>query len=67
MKKLNTNLIIFFLLVAEFSFAQVKDTSIINGIVHEATYNSQLENLAHELMDKIGPRLVGSPKMQQAH
>ena len=67
MKKLNTNLIILFLLVAEFSFAQVKDTSIINGIVHEATYNSQLENLAHELMDKIGPRLVGSPKMQQAH
>ena len=67
MKKINTNLIILFLLVAEFSFAQVKDTSIINGIVHEATYNSQLENLAHELMDKIGPRLVGSPKMQQAH
>lgn len=28
---------------------------------------SQLENPAHELMDKIGPRLVGSPKMQQAH
>lgn len=67
MKKLNTHLIILFLLVAEFSFAQVKDTSIINGIVHEATYHSQLENLAHELMDKIGPRLVGSPKMQQAH
>jgi carboxypeptidase Q len=47
-------------------FAQTKD-SVIENIVKEANENSQLEKLAHELMDQIGPRLVGSPKMQQAH
>ncbi|MFT3751054.1 MAG: M20/M25/M40 family metallo-hydrolase [Agriterribacter sp.] len=43
------------------------DSVIINAIQKEGTENSQLEKLAHELLDKIGPRLVGSPKMQQAH
>ncbi|MBS1488945.1 MAG: M20/M25/M40 family metallo-hydrolase [Bacteroidetes bacterium] len=37
------------------------------AIIKEATENSQLEKLGHELFDGIGPRLVGSPKMQQAH
>jgi carboxypeptidase Q len=40
---------------------------VIEAIIKEATENSQLEKLGHELMDGIGPRLVGSPKMQQAH
>jgi carboxypeptidase Q len=40
---------------------------IVEAIIKEATANSQLPKLAHELMDGIGPRLVGSPKMQQAH
>lgn len=40
---------------------------IVDAIVKEATENSQLEKLGHELMDGIGPRLVGSPKMQKAH
>lgn len=39
---------------------------IVEAIVKEATENSQLEKLAHELMDGIGPRLVGTPEMQQA-
>lgn len=43
------------------------DSIIISAIQKEATENSQLERLAHELLDKIGPRLVGSPQMQQAH
>lgn len=60
----------FLLLV--FSFVYVcsnaqNDSIIINAIQKEATENSQLEKLAHELLDKIGPRLVGSPQMQQAH
>ena len=46
--------------------AQTKDP-VIEGIVKEATENSQLEKLAHELMDVIGPRLVGSPQMLQAN
>ncbi len=65
-----------FLVVAAFSlslglgFAQTKDTPkdpVIAGIIKEANDNSQLEKLATELMDGIGPRLVGSPQMKQAH
>lgn len=48
-------------------FSQPKDSAIIAGIVKEATGNSQLERLAYELLDSIGPRLVGSPQMKQAH
>ena len=40
---------------------------IVEQIVIEATENSQLENLAHHLLDVIGPRLVGTPQMQHAH
>lgn len=67
MTKFKTGIIVFLLFTVTFSFAQKKDSAIISSIVQEATSNSQLETLAHELMDKIGPRLVGSPKMQQAH
>lgn len=47
--------------------AQAPKDPIVDAIIKEATQNSQLQNLGHELMDGIGPRLVGSPKMQQAH
>jgi hypothetical protein len=40
---------------------------VINDIIKEARENSQLKVIGHELMDGIGPRLVGSPQMQQAH
>ena len=40
---------------------------VIAQIEQEATTNSQLEILGHELMDVIGPRLVGSPQMEKAH
>ena len=46
---------------------EAKKDEIIEAIIKEATGNSQLEILGHELMDGIGPRLVGSPKMKQAH
>lgn len=46
---------------------QQKTDPVIQKMIDEATYNSQLKIIAHELMDKIGPRLVGTPKMQQAH
>src|SRR5690606_18083168 len=39
----------------------------VNAVVQEVDKNSQLESLAHELLDVIGPRLVGSPQMEQAH
>lgn len=42
-------------------------TAVINAIVEEAYQHSQLEPLAHQLLDVVGPRLVGTPQMQQAH
>ena len=47
-------------------FSQEKNT-IVEGIVKEVYGNSQLEILGHEFIDDIGPRLVGTPQMQQAH
>ncbi len=46
--------------------AQAKNP-VIDAIIGEATTNSQLQNLAYELVDVIGPRLVGSPQMKQAN
>ncbi|MBT8292485.1 MAG: M20/M25/M40 family metallo-hydrolase [Eudoraea sp.] len=40
---------------------------LVDKITKEAIENSQLEQLAHELMDVIGPRLVGTPQMAKAH
>jgi hypothetical protein len=39
---------------------------VVDAIVKEGNDNSQLEKLATELMDGIGPRLVGTPEMKQA-
>lgn len=46
--------------------AQEKN-AVIENMIEEANENSQLEILAHQLMDVIGPRLVGTPQMKQAH
>jgi carboxypeptidase Q len=43
-----------------------KDDNVLMQIWDEANNNSQLENLAHELLDEIGPRLVGTPQMDKA-
>lgn len=40
--------------------------SIVEAIIREESNNSQLQLLAHELLDSIGPRLVGTPQMEQA-
>ncbi|MFN4313319.1 MAG: M20/M25/M40 family metallo-hydrolase [Chitinophagaceae bacterium] len=67
MRKAGIWLIAAFILTGSVAHSQKKDSEIVNAIVKEANDNSQLQQLAHELMDGIGPRLVGSPKMQQAH
>ncbi len=54
------------LFTASITIAQTKDP-VVESIVKEATENSQLEKLAHELVDMIGPRLVGTPQMKQSH
>ncbi len=60
-------LVVAFLVIRNSAAAQSKDSAIIAAIIKEATDNSQLQKLAHELLDGIGPRLVGTPQMQQAH
>ncbi|WP_335965200.1 M20/M25/M40 family metallo-hydrolase [Galbibacter sp. PAP.153] len=54
--------------LAFISLAQAQtQQEVVDAIVKEASENSQLKELAFELMDGIGPRLVGTPQMQQAH
>ena len=48
------------------TYAQDQDP-VIENIIKEANENSQLEKLGHELLDVIGPRLVGTPQMKNAH
>lgn len=40
---------------------------LVEQIVKEAKENSHLQSLAHELLDVVGPRLVGTPQMKLAH
>ena len=57
-------LAIFLFLISVSSSGQ---SNTLDKIIEEAIENSQLENLAHELFDLIGPRLVGTPQMKNAH
>lgn len=66
MKTTFKTFILIFLVFNSLAFSQEKD-AIIQNIIEETYNNSQLEQLAFELMDEIGPRLVGSPQMMQAH
>jgi hypothetical protein len=43
------------------------DDPIVKSIYKEAMESSQLPKLAHELLDVIGPRLVGSPSILKAN
>lgn len=53
------------MLSSSFAFAQNKD-AFVKNVTNEANNNSQLEKLAHELLDVVGPRLVGTPQIKQA-
>ncbi|MDL5512828.1 M20/M25/M40 family metallo-hydrolase [Arenibacter sp. M-2] len=66
MKKAYISLTLSLLCFIQTGFTQTAD-KIVSQIVSEVNGNSQLETLAHELLDVIGPRLVGTPQMQQAH
>ncbi|MBT8254256.1 MAG: M20/M25/M40 family metallo-hydrolase [Flavobacteriaceae bacterium] len=48
------------------SYSQQQDP-ILENIIKEAEENSQLKALGHELLDVVGPRLVGTPQMKNAH
>ena len=58
----------FSFILALLSFVvSAQNKNLIEQIVQEANENSQLEILGQELMDGIGPRLVGTPQMKRAH
>ena len=46
--------------------AYAQQDPMVTAIIKEANENSQLKRMSHELMDGVGPRLVGSTKMVQA-
>jgi hypothetical protein len=57
----------FFFLICFFTANNVAAQTVIEKIVEEETKHSQLQILAHELLDGIGPRLVGTPQMKKAN
>ncbi len=63
---LKSTILALLLLVSTTSFWAQED-AVIQNIIEEGQNNSQLKILAHELLDEIGPRLVGTPQMQKAH
>ena len=67
MKKITILSLSLFLMGTISSFAQQQKNQVIENIITEAYNNSQLEVLGHELLDDVGPRLVGTPQMKQAN
>ena len=65
MKLITRTLIVAALCVPTLIFAQ--EDPVIKKIQDEENSNSQLKVLAHELLDVVGPRLVGTPQMKNAH
>ncbi len=47
--------------------SQNRDSVFAQQVVKEATNNSQLKQLGHQLIDVIGPRLTGTPQLQRGH
>lgn len=62
----NIKSLVVLLLLSVNLYAQ-DNIQIVEDLVKEGTDHSQLEQLAYELTDVIGPRLVGTPQMQKAH
>ncbi|MEO8933482.1 MAG: peptidase M28, partial [Xanthomarina sp.] len=67
MKTASRLLLVFFLSLCNIHLQAQETDTVVKNIIEEATNNSQLEILGHELMDVIGPRLVGTPQMQKAN
>ncbi len=65
MKKVS--ILCFAFLLSSLSIIAQDSNPVIEAMIKEANENSQLEILAHELTDLIGPRLVGTPQMDKAH
>lgn len=69
------SLFVFCIAFAQFAYAQPwmqqkKDKELaplVKQMVEEAKNSSQLEEMAFELLDVIGPRLIGTPAMEKAN
>ena len=59
-------LIVMGIAITQLTYARQNDETI-EKLIEEASNNSQLEQIAHELFDVVGPRLVGTPQMQKAN
>ena len=57
---------ILIMILSIFSVHILSAQSVVEKIVQEENNNSQLQSMAHELLDGIGPRLVGTPQMKKA-
>lgn len=55
------------LILSIFSVHVLSAQTIVEKIVQEENNNSQLQIMAHELLDGIGPRLIGTPQMKKAN
>lgn len=53
--------------LAQNAVPQEKLNPIVQNFVNEVNNNSQLETMAYELLDGIGPRLIGTPEMLAAN
>ena len=60
--------ILYIWVLSIFTFLNAQNTDeVVEKMIDEAYNNSQVEKLSHELFDVIGPRLVGTPQMKNAH
>lgn len=66
MKRKLQLLVALFVVTSTMVAAQTTE-EVVDMIVKEANENSHLEKLAHELLDVVGPRLVGTPQMKKAN
>ncbi len=60
-------LLVLLVFLSVYTQAQYGDSTIIASMMKEGFDNSQLKPLAQELMDEIGPRLIGTSKLQKAN
>ena len=60
--------ILYIWVLSIFTILNAQNTDeVVEKMIDEVYNNSQVEKLSHELFDVIGPRLVGTPQMKNAH
>ncbi|MDT0676452.1 M20/M25/M40 family metallo-hydrolase [Autumnicola musiva] len=65
--KIKTKFLSFLFIVSTAILVAQEQDQVVQDIIKESNSNSKLEEIAHELLDVVGPRLVGTPQMKNAH